>query len=230
MKPHRQPFATPYFDAYQVGFALPAGPASAATGLNWRQRTIAGVSWNGQEQQALFFNPDRQALPLEAHPYELPRLLARVTTRREFAAIVSDGQFAMPVAQQKAMTAKMRGQWVTYWFIDADTVYGNTAEVFADYTEARSSQVRDDVASTLNGMADRFWPESLRWSPDAEAGLVEARQAYCVQQQGEAEQDERVRCAEQHAKQVAYDKRVGEWLRGEAGGPPLLALMQGEAA
>ena len=222
-------FKAPYFDTYQIGFMRPVAPDQVDR-LNWRQRTIAGVSWNGQERTAYFFNPDRLTLPLEAHPYELPLLLARLTVEREFATVVGDGQFAIPAAQQKAMTAKMRGQWVTYWFVDGGTVYGNSAEVFASHTEARATQARDDVVTVLGSVSQHlFWPEHLLWQPDGGQALTQSRQAHIDQQKREAEQSTRAQCAEQHAEQCAYDQRVGEWLRGEAGRPPLLALMQGAA-
>lgn len=58
MKRNRHPFEEPYFDPYRIGFALyrPDQP-------NWRQRTIAGVSWDGRAKEAYFFNPDGLVLP-----------------------------------------------------------------------------------------------------------------------------------------------------------------------
>ncbi|MEX5590092.1 hypothetical protein [Pseudomonas urmiensis] len=34
--------------------------------VSGRHRILAGVSWNGQSQEAFFFNPDGLAIPLRA--------------------------------------------------------------------------------------------------------------------------------------------------------------------
>lgn len=60
MKRNYSPFKGPFLDSYSIGFRLYRPDA-----INWRHRTIAGVSWNGEEQEAFFFNPDSLVLPLK---------------------------------------------------------------------------------------------------------------------------------------------------------------------
>lgn len=47
MKPLRNFFTGPFLDTYGIGFSLHQRGRN-----NWKQRTIAGVSWNGQEGKA----------------------------------------------------------------------------------------------------------------------------------------------------------------------------------
>ncbi|KAE8237321.1 hypothetical protein [Ectopseudomonas guguanensis] len=242
MKNNRHPFAEPFFDPYRIGFALyrPDKP-------NWRQRTIAGVSWDGRAREAYFFNPDGLVLPLEPHPWNLPPLLGQYAVRQEFAHVEGIGLFAMKPAQLEAMSSARLGDWVTYWLVGSDAHYANEAGTWAEYAEARAAQAREDVEWTTKQQADRWWPEHLRQVPSAHqfegAGSREQWECYRaaadqLQQQradhvkhlqSEAEQESRSNSADDYARQCAYDKRINAWLRGEAGGPPLLALMQGVA-
>lgn len=242
MKQNRHPFTGPYFDTYQVGFALydPNKP-------NWRQRTIAGVSLNGRDREAYFFNPDRLVLPLEPHPWELPLLLGRRSMRKEFAHVEGTGLFAMKPAQLKAMPSSVLGQWVTYWLVGEDANYASDADTWAEHAEARAAQAREDAEWTTKHQSDQWWPEHLRQVPSAHqfegAGsreqwegyraaadqLQQQRAAHVKQLQSEAELASRSNSADDYARQCAYDKRINAWLRGEAGGPPLLALMKGAA-
>lgn len=228
MKQNRHPFAEPFFDPYRIGFSLYRPDKTS-----WRQRTIAGVSWDGRAREAYFFNPDGLVLPLEPHPWKLPPLLGQYAVRQEFAHVEGIGLFAMKPAQMKAMTSARLGDWVTYWLVASDARYANEADTWAGHTEARAAQAREDVEWTTKHQADQFWPEHLRWrcgmDEAARAVLLQQRAAYVKQLQSEAEQASRSNSAEDYARQCAYDKRLNAWLRGEAGGPPLLALMQGAA-
>lgn len=228
MKNNRHPFAEPFFDPYRIGFALYRSDKP-----NWRQRTIAGVSWDGRAREAYFFNPDGLVLPLEPHPWNLPPLLGQYVVRQEFAHVEGVGLFAMRPAQLKAMTSARLGDWVTYWLVGSDAHYANEADTWAEHTDARAVQAREDVEWTAKHQSDRFWPESLRWwsgMDDADRAEFHQQRADHVKQlQSEAEQESRSNSADDYARQCAYDKRINAWLRGEAGGPPLLALMQGAA-
>lgn len=228
MKNNRHPFAEPFFDPYRIGFGLyrPNKP-------NWRQRTIAGVSWDGRAREAYFFNPDGLVLPLEPHPWNLPPLLGQYAVRQEFAHVEGIGLFAMKPFQLKAMTSARLGDWVTYWLVGSDAHYANEAGTWAEYADARAVQAREDVEQATKLQPERFWPEHLRqrcgMDETARADLLQLRAAHVKHLQSEAEQESRSNSAEEYASQCAYDKRINAWLRGEAGGPPLLALMQGAA-
>lgn len=242
MKQNRHPFAEPFFDPYRIGFALYRPDKTS-----WRQRTIAGVSWDGRAREAYFFNPDGLVLPLEPHPWNLPPLLGQYAVRQEFAHVEGIGLFAMKPAQMKAMTSARLGDWVTYWLVASDARYANEADTWAGHTEARVAQAREDVEWTTKHQAERFWPEHLRQVPSvhqfggadsrqqweiyqaASEELRQKRAAHVKQLQLEAEHESRSNSAADYARQCAYDKRINAWLRGEAGGPPLLALMQGAA-
>ena len=98
MKRNYSPFKGPFLDSYSIGFRLYQPGA-----INWRHRTIAGVSWNGEEQEAFFFNPDGLVLPLKPNPWELPELLRKNAVRREFSSIHGTGHFAMKEGRRTAL-------------------------------------------------------------------------------------------------------------------------------
>lgn len=228
MKRNRHPFEEPYFDPYRIGFALyrPDQP-------NWRQRTIAGVSWDGRAKEAYFFNPDGLVLPLEPHPWNLPPMLGRHAVRRKFAHVEGVGLFAMKPAQLRAMSAARMGDWVTYWLIDDDAHYANEPDTWAVHADARAREARENVEWAFKHYPSRHWPEHLQSTcglDEAErTALQQQRAAHMEHQQAEAEQVSRSNSAEDYARQCAYDKRINAWLRGEAGDPPLLALMKDAA-
>jgi hypothetical protein len=90
MKRNYCPIKGPFLDSYSIGFRLYQPGA-----VNWRHRTIAGVSWNGEEQEAFFFSPDGLVLPLKANPWELPELIRKNAVSREFSSVHGSGYFAM---------------------------------------------------------------------------------------------------------------------------------------
>jgi hypothetical protein len=202
------PFNGPFFDPYRVGFGLYLESA-----LNWRPRTIAGVSWNGREREALFFNPDGLALPLEPHPWELPALLERHAVRREFATIHGAGQFAMKPARRNAMSPAVLNEWMTYWLVDDAARYANSPSVWGAYVESDLAAERQciEACHTLS--------ESLqRRNPNLAVGDL-----------GESILDglaaRRDHLQAEHERQCAEDRRISAWLRGEPMHLPLLAQL-----
>lgn len=72
MSVRRYHFTGPYHDPYGAAFCL-YKPGE----INWRHRIIAGVSWNGQTQEAFFFNPDGLTIPLRVKLYAAKRYMGR---------------------------------------------------------------------------------------------------------------------------------------------------------
>lgn len=225
-KIHHQ-FNAPFFDKYQIGFALPNEHKP-----NWRQRTIAGVSLNAEEQEAYFFNPDGLVLPLKHHPYELPLLLRKHHPRIELATIQGTGLFAIKPAQLNAMPQSVRSRWVTYWLIDGSEQYANTKEVWEAYMAKEVELRLRSHTPQMTDTQDIYWPPHLRRQNATEQDLetlTERRQAYFKRSLIEAEKDCHAEWSIRYAKECAKDQQINAWLRGVLGQPPLLAAMQGAA-
>jgi hypothetical protein len=210
MSSSRMPFRGPFFDSYRLGVSL-YRPGER----NWRQRTIAGVSWNGRERKAYFFNPDGLALPLDPHPWELPDLLAGRTVRREFAMVFGAGLFAMPDRQRNALAAANLAEWVTCWLVADDAPYANDAATWAAFVAVDLEAERRATESAI--AIGRGLRRDIAAPADA------------AQQVRESVEARRLYLQAEYTYEAAEDLRIATWLRGGDGAPPLLALM-GEAA
>lgn len=208
-KPH-MPFRGPFFDSYRIGANL-YRPGER----NWRQRTLAGVSWNGRERKAYFFNPDGLALPLTPHPWELPGLLAGRTLRREFATILGTGLFAMSDHQRNALTAASLAEWVTFWLVADDAPYANDPAIWAAFVEADLEAERRATESSI-AISQGFTHVT---AVPADAGQL-------VQESVGAR---RLYLQTEYIQESTEDQRLAAWLRGSDSEPPLLALL-GKAA
>ncbi|MFK7699505.1 hypothetical protein [Pseudomonas caspiana] len=193
--------AGPFIDSYSVGFRL-----YRKGEINWKHRTIAGVSWNGQEQEAFFFNAEGMALPLKADPWRLPEWIREHAVRREFASVHGDGYFAMKEGRRKALKAAGLNDWVTYWLVDQSGGFANDAEVWQRHVDA-------DLAT------ERAECETVH----TEMRLQSDRADYI--QQCVAERLEHL--AVTHRRRCAEDQKILAWLKGEV--PPPLFAKDGNA-
>ena len=202
MKHNYCPFKGPFLDSYSIGFRL-----YQAGAINWRHRTIAGVSWNGEEQEAFFFSPDGLALPLKANPWELPELIRKNAVRREFSSVYGTGYFAM--SENRLASLKSRGMtdWVTYWLVDQSAGYANDPAVWQRITD-ESLAVEKTATERLH--------RDMRLTSDLTQYVDE-----CLAQSRDSQ-------AVEHRQRCAEDSKIQAWLKGETP-PPLLAFAQ-EAA
>jgi hypothetical protein len=202
MKRNYCPFKGPFLDSYSIGFRLYQAGAT-----NWRHRTIAGVSWNGEEQEAFFFNPDGLVLPLKANPWELPELIRKNAVRREFSSVHGTGYFAMSDSRLDSLQTRGMTDWVTYWLVDQSAGYANDPAVWQRITD-------EDLA--VEKTATENLHQSMRMTSDPTEYVDE-----CLAQRRDVMVVEyRRRCAE--------DSKILAWLKGETP-PPLFASAQ-EAA
>ncbi len=202
MKRNYSPFKGPFLDSYSIGFRLYQTGA-----INWRHRTIAGVSWNGEEQEAFFFNPDGLVLPLKPNPWELPELIRKNAVRREFSSIHGTGHFAMKEGRRAVLKSLGLTDWVTYWLVDQSTGYANDPAVWQRITE--QDLVEEKTAS------ERLHRE-MRMTSDLSSYVEE-----CLVQQRDL-------LAVEHRRRCVEDSKILAWLKGETP-PPLFTNMQ-EAA
>lgn len=202
MKRRYCPFKGPFHDSYSIGFQL-----YSQGDINWRHRTIAGVSWNGEEKEAFFFNPDGLVLPITPNPWELPQIIRKHAVRREFSSIHGHGHFAMKEGRRAGLSQFALNNWVTYWLIDQKDGYANDPQVWSQYVE------KDIEQEKL--ISERLYAD-LRITSDLsqymEECLVERRNSL----------------VEQHRRRCAEDSKILAWLKGETP-PPLFASTQ-EAA
>jgi hypothetical protein len=202
MKRHYCQFSGPFHDSYSIGFQL-----YSQGDINWRHRTISGVSWNGEEKEAFFFNPDGLVLPITPNPWELPEIIRKHAVRREFSSIHGHGHFAMKEGRRAGLSQFALNNWVTYWLIDQKDGYANDPQVWSRYVE------KDIEQEKL--ISERLYAD-LRITSDLsqymEECLVERRNSL----------------AEQHRRRCAEDSKILAWLKGETP-PPLFASTQ-EAA
>jgi hypothetical protein len=202
MKRNYSPFKGPFLDSYSIGFRLYQPGA-----INWRHRTIAGVSWNGEEQEAFFFNPDGLVLPLKPNPWELPELIRKNAVRREFSSIHGTGHFAMKEGRRAVLKSLGLTDWVTYWLVDQSAGFSNDPAVWRHFTE-------QDLAEEKTA-SERLHRE-MKLTSDL-SGYVDE----CLAQQREL-------LAVEHRRRCAEDSKILAWLKGET--PlPLFANVQ-EAA
>lgn len=187
------PFKGPFLDSYGVGFRLYQPDA-----INWRHRTIAGVSWNGEEQEAFFFNPDGLVLPLKPNPWELPELIRKNAVRREFSSIHGTGHFAMKESRRIVLKSLGMTDWVTYWLVDQSTGYANDPAVWRRITEQDLSE--EKTAS------ERLHRE-MKLTSDLPSYVEE-----CLSQQREL-------FAEEHRRRCVEDSKILAWLKGETSSP-----------
>ena len=195
-------FKGPFLDSYSIGFRLYQPGAS-----NWRHRTIAGVSWNGEEQEAFFFSPDGLVLPLKANPWELPELIRINAVRREFSSVHGTGHFAMSESRLASLKSRGMTDWVTYWLVDQSAGYANDPAVW--------QRITDEDLAVEKTTSERVHND-MRLTSDL-VGYVEE----CVAQRRE-------QMAVEHRRRCAEDSKILAWLKGETPAP-LFALAQ-EAA
>lgn len=214
------PFDGPYFDPTGLGFAPPITGA-----MNWRTRSIVTICWDPLDREAVFLNADGYALPLEPHPYELRRLLENAESQ-EFGKLEGIGQFAPKPAMVNALQGSGRlKRWVLYRLPEPDG-YANDAATWAAYVAADLEEERKSTQASHAAAIDLYnrrarqpgvdlpWPTAPGQQPDLELALRENLA------QREAD------LADQYRARQAEEKAIAAWLRGDAGGPPLLALMQ----
>lgn len=189
MKSNYSLFKGPFLDSYSIGFRLYQTGA-----INWRHRTIAGVSWNGEEQEAFFFNPDGLVLPLKPNPWELPELLRKNAIRRKFSSIYGTGHFAMKEGRRTALKSLGLTDWVTYWLVDQSAGFANDPAVWQQITER-------DLAEEKTA-SERLHRE-MRMTSDLSSYVDE-----CLAQQ-------RDRLAVEHRRRCVEDSKILAWLKGD---------------
>ncbi|WP_130911736.1 hypothetical protein AB4P93_15065 [Pseudomonas sp. B26140] len=202
MKRNYCPFKGPFLDSYSIGFRL-----YQPGGINWRHRTIAGVSWNGEEQEAFFFSPDGLVLPLKANPWELPELIRKNAVRREFSSVYGSGYFAMSESRLASLESRGMTDWVTYWLVDQSAEFANDPAVW--------QRIMDEDLAVEKTTSERAH-QDMRLTSDLN-GYVEE----CVAQRRE-------QMAVVHRRRCVEDSKILAWLKGETP-PPLFANAQ-EAA
>jgi len=202
MKRNYCPFKGPFLDSYSIGFRL-----YQPGGINWRHRTIAGVSWNGEEQEAFFFSPDGLALPLTVNPWELPELIRKNAVRREFSSVHGSGYFAMSESRLASLKSRGMTDWVTYWLVDQSAGFANDPAVW--------QRITDEDLAVEKTTSERAH-QDMRLTSDLN-GYVEE----CVAQRRE-------QMAVVHRRRCVEDSKILAWLKG-ATPPPLFANAQ-EAA
>jgi hypothetical protein len=202
MRRSHSPFKGPFLDSYSIGFHLYQPGA-----INWRHRTISGVSWNGEEQEAFFFSPDGLALPLKANPWELPELIHRNSVRREFASVHGTGHFAMKAGRLTSLKSLGMTDWVTYWLVDQSGGFANDPAVWQRITE-------QDLA--VEEAASKRTHQDMRLTSDLDVYIEQ-----CVAQRREQMYVE-------HRRRCAEDCTILAWLKGETPAP-LFAPTQGAA-
>jgi hypothetical protein len=189
MKRNYCPFKGPFLDSYSIGFRLYQPGA-----INWRHRTIAGVSWNGEEQEAFFFSPDGLVLPLKANPWELPELIRKNAVRREFSSVHGSGYFAMSESRLASLKSRGMTDWVTYWLVDQSAGFANDPAVWQRITD-------EDLA--VEKTTSQRAHQDMRLTCDL-VGYVKE----CVAQRQE-------QMAVLHRRRYAEDNKILAWLKGE---------------
>lgn len=213
MKPVRFPFDGAYFDPSGQGFTL-AQPPGITTPPS-RQRLIVAVCWNQADDRAFFINGAGLVVPSEHNRYELAPLLLRRGVRTEYGVVIGQGLFAMKAAELKTLESSGRlKQWVTVhlaqpcgWLDDAATWSAHLAK---DLDEERRAVTSSHAAAHELRLRHASIEEQSQ-------GLEDVTRRAVAQRRAELES--------WRSDTLAADARLGAWLRGEVGAPPLLAAM-----
>lgn len=193
MSLRRVSFHGPFHDPYGAAFCL-----YQPDQINWRHRIIAGVSWNGQTQEAYFFNPDGLSIPLRSSPWEMPGFMRKHGIRREFSTTHGRGPFSMDQQRRAAMNPQQQAEWVTYWFTDDSFAYSNDPEVWAQWVEL-------DLAEERAGCEQSHAFE--RAPAELETYVIE-----CLEKR-------RTFLMAEHQRRCSEDRKILAWLSGEAHSP-----------
>jgi hypothetical protein len=193
MKRNYCPIKGPFLDSYSIGFRLYQPGA-----VNWRHRTIAGVSWNGEEQEAFFFSPDGLVLPLKANPWELPELIRKNAVSREFSSVHGSGYFAMSESRLASLKSQGMTDWVTYWLVDQSAGFANDPAVW--------QRITDEDLAVEKTTSERAH-QDMRLTSDVDSYVEE-----CVAQRRE-------QMAVEHRRRCVEDSKILAWLKGETPAP-----------
>jgi hypothetical protein len=193
MKRNYCPIKGPLLDSYSIGFRLYQPGA-----VNWRHRTIAGVSWNGEEQEAFFFSPDGLVLPLKANPWELPELIRKNAVSREFSSVHGSGYFAMSESRLASLKSHGMTDWVTYWLVDQSAGFANDPAVW--------QRITDEDLAVEKTTSERAH-QDMRLTSDVDSYVEE-----CVAQRRE-------QMAAEHRRRCVEDSKILAWLKGETPAP-----------
>lgn len=218
-KPRYQP--GPFRDTYGLGFQFPhqhtAGPLP-------RSRTIAAVSWDGDEAQ--FVNAAGLAVPCTPL-LDLPTTLTRAS-RREYGTLIGDGQFAKPAHVRKAMEgAGTLRKWVTYYFEPGEQrFYCDDAGAWEAHVQQESAYLSPaymrEIAETERQILSQ--QQRQRLGIDAfELPLPDLPSPEELEQRRQQNiAKERARLDQRRSAMLEQDKQLNAWLRGELQMPPLL--------
>lgn len=216
---HAEHLLEPYRDPSGLGFSLNLHRPGCWPAR--RQLTLVAVCWNFAEDRALFINAAGLVVPSWHNRDVLAKLLRSRTLRQEFGRVIGDGQFAIKSAELKAIENSGRIKpWLVH-YLDTPASYLDDSSAWAAYVECDLQAERDAFARSNEAVAElrrrgvAFAQHSAGDTYDAELRQVLERRR--------AEIDSR------RTKDLADEARIAAWLRGDVGGPPLLAMMQGAA-
>jgi hypothetical protein len=216
----------PYCDPSGLGFAL----ITESTGSRppCRQRAIVAVCWNFTEDRALFINGAGLVVPSWHSRFALARLLLRHAVRQDFGRVAGDGQFAIKPAELKTLEDSGRLKpWLVHYLKEPEG-YLDDGDTWAAYVEADQDAERTAFGQSHSAAVDLGqrnksgvalpWLEALTAEG---AGYDAALHQQLEQSRFELE-------AWRH-DELVKERLIAAWLSGDAGGPPLLALMKGAA-
>ncbi|WP_156109508.1 hypothetical protein [Pseudomonas cremoricolorata] len=209
MMSNQSRFPGPFLDTYGIGFSL-----YQMSRNNWKQRTIAGVSWNGQEGKAYFFNPDGIALPLLPSVAKLPNVLREHRTRMQPACVVGSGVFAMPNSSLEALSSSELSQWVTYWFVEDHAVYANCPDTWSAHVELQVTGERKAAEHNYPNVRRINLPTVQTPSPSGQSLQQDTTYVGLAQWVRENTEECRRILQAQYERECAEDQRIADWLRG----------------
>jgi hypothetical protein len=230
----RVPFDGPYCDHAALGFTPPH-----PVGMNWRARSIVTVCCSPLDrEEAIFLNAAGYAVPLEPHPYKLCHLLARAVSR-ECGFLEGLGQFALKPARVGGMASSGQlKRWIIYHLAQPHG-YANDPAVWAAHVARELEDERRIIEAGHPALVAHYTIHTrqscgelpgeieLPWPAKAQPQAIEAPDLERNLREGLAAR--RAELAEHYRQEKAKDDAIAAWLRGDAGEPPLLTLMQGAA-
>ena len=192
----------PLTDPRGLGFCM-----GGAMHGGWRQRHLAGVSWNPDRNILIAFNADGLAMPVDHDPDEVYRLQASAV-RRELGAAYGDGCHGITASRYRFAFHPFKSEeWATYWFADPEGGFNDK--------QALELKIKKEIAEETEG----YELETVKLCPYKKliiTGLTcpHEQQNAIDRKIAEIKQSITDSNTAEYRRQLKYERDLEAWLRG----------------
>lgn len=194
------------FDPTGLGFG-----GHDSQGRAWRQRHLAGVSYNAAEGRLIAFNADGLAMPLEHNRYALPSLF-RMAVKYKHGVAHGKGCFGLAdQSYQFLLGPDGLKKWATYWFAEPENGFANDKQALARETKKEIEEL------TENWSIERIARDP--WHKEIIAGLTSRQEQQRAVNNWLAPEIQRIieHNNAEYRKQIKIECEIEAWLKSSTG-------------